>query len=104
MLIIRIYLILVFGSFGLRENIVLELRITACFRSLTCLGVGLLIHHVFGESLTKVGLFVGFRHGVSIVRVGVVFMLVEILQVWVVLVQECVGRAYVRALHIHIAF
>lgn len=104
MLITRIYLILVIGTFGLRENIVLELWVTARFRNLTCLSVGLVVHHMFGESLTKVGLFVVFRHRVSIVGVGVVFLLVKTLQVWVVLVQECVRRAYVRAKHIHIAF
>ena len=103
-LITRIYLILVIGSFWLRENIVLELWITALFRRLTCLSVGLVVHHMFGESLTKVGLFVVFRHRVSIVGVGVVFLLVKFLQICVVLVQECVRRAYVRALHIHIAF
>ena len=103
-LITRIYLILVFGFFGLRENIVLQLWITARFRNLTCLSIGLVVHHMFGESLTKVGLFMGFRHRVSIVGVGVVFLLVKFLQVCVVLVQECVRRAYVRALHIHIAF
>ena len=59
---------------------------------------------MFGKSLTKVGLFVVFRHCVSIVGVGVVFLLVKFLQVCVVLVQKCVRRAYVRALHIHIAF
>ena len=59
---------------------------------------------MFWESLTKVGLFVVFRHCVSIVGVGVVFLLVKFLQVCVVLVQECVRRAYVRALHMHIAF
>ena len=104
MLITRIYLILVIGSFGLRENIVLELWVTARFRRLTCLSVGLVVHHMFWESLTKVWLFMVFRHRVSIVGVGVVFLLVKFLQVCVVLVQECVRRAYVRALHIHIAF
>lgn len=104
MLITRIYLILVIGFFGLRENIVLELWVTARFRNLTCLSVGLVVHHMFGESLTKVGLFVVFRHCVGIVGVSVVFLLVKTLQVWVVLVQECVRRAYIRALHIHIAF
>lgn len=78
MLITRIYLILVIGSFGLRENIVLELWVTARFCNLTCLSVGLVVHHMFGESLTKVGLFVVFWHRVGIVGVGVVFLLVKI--------------------------
>jgi len=59
---------------------------------------------VLGKYLTKVGLRVVFWHSKGIVRVGVIFVLFEILQVGVVLIKKSIWRADVRAFHIHVIF